>query len=746
MENIKQYLKKQLNPQQYEWAVRTKTSSLIIAGAGSGKTRTLTYKIGYLIFWKNVNPQNILAVTFTNKAASEMKERLFQISKELEEYKSSSTNSTEWEEDFDNIISSAITETNDKNPITPSSFKRIGTFHSIFLKILKEDIEKLDMKYNKYFWIYDEWESLSVIKTALSELKLKDKLEAKETKRYISNLKSKGITYQKFLNILQNDYEELIWKVYERYQKQMENSNSLDFDDLLLLPLILFRKDEECLNKRKNRFKYILVDEAQDSNQIQFELIKILSWEETNITFIGDDFQSIYWWRWAVMENFLNLSRRWPDINQFKLEINYRSKPHIIQAWNSIISQNQNQYQKTLKSNKKWEDYIRIFSYRDETEEAINTIELIKKLKEEKNISRNDFAILYRTNAQSQPVEQNLITEGLPYKIWGGFKFFERKEVKDILSYIKYIINPKDSVGLKRIINIPNRKIWATTLSNIESYADSNSQNLNEIIKNIEKIPVKITSSASKNIQQFNTIIRFLVNQIEDKTPSEIIKNITSCIGYKDYLIKFENQNKAEERMENIWQLINMASKYDKKWTEWLIEFMEEISIMTDIEAQWTSSDAINLMTIHASKWLEFPVIFIIGLEDNIFPLSKAKFDERELEEERRLMYVAITRAEEALFLSHANSRQQWWQIKYNAPSRFLWELPEELSKKYDLWNYSNSSSRKKEYNLEEWDTVRHKLFGEGKILEIWDEIAIIKFFNSKYWMKKLDCRFLEKI
>lgn len=737
MSEITNYLKKWLNEVQFQAASHTDTSSLILAWAWSWKTRTLTYKIANLIFGKSVKPRNILAVTFTNKAANEMKQRLLEIWEEM-----TKINNKDEELDFDAIINWQKIDQWTSYRLSPWDLKWVWTFHSIFLKILKEDIEWLDLWYTKDFWVYDENESISLLKETLSELKLADQFQANETKRAISSLKNKSITYQKNYNLCQSTQEEIIAKIYEKYQKKLQKANSLDFDDLLLLPKILFDLKSEILEKRQKRFQYILVDEAQDTNQLQFDLIRQLAWKKWNVTFIWDDYQSIYGWRWAVMDNFLNISTRWPDVKIFKLEINYRSRPHIVQAWNHVIAKNTKQYQKDVVSNRTWEDKIKLFGFSDETDEAMSIIEIIKKMKQEKNFSLWSFAILYRTNAQSQPFEQILINEWIPYKIWWWFKFFERIEIKDIISYIKYILNPRDSVSLKRIINTPNRKIWKTSIEKLEELAIANWQSLNEIIENIDKLPVKLTTLALNNLKNFNTLIKFTISQLQTLLPSDLISNLVSSIKYKEYLVQSDWLEKAEERMGNIWQLINMASKYNEKWEQSLRQFLEEIALMTDLEENTNGNvEAVQLMSVHASKGLEFPVVFISGLEENMFPLPKAKFDQNELEEERRLMYVAVTRAKDILFMSYANSRKQRWQTKYNEASRFLEEIPPELINSYNLWN----KTQKVSVDLDEWDVVRHKLFGKGTVLEVWNEVVVVRFWNEKYGIRRLDIRFIEK-
>lgn len=498
---------------------------------------------------------------------------------------------------------------------------------------------------------------------------------------------------------------------------------------------------------------YIMVDEAQDTNWIQFELIKMLSGDNGNITLIWDDYQSIYGRRWALMENFLNVKKYWPDIQMFKLQINYRSRPHIVEAWNHIIKNNTKQYDKTVNAYRKEEWKVTVFSHNSDIDEAANLIDLICKMKENGKIKQRwEVAILYRTNAQSSPFEQVLIQEWIPYKIWGAYKFFDRKEVKDILAYIKYLSNPNDSVSLKRIINLPNRKVWKTTLDKLENYADSNWLTLHEIFENIESIPEKVTPQAKNGILDFKTVIHEITDNWEKYWAAEAMEKIIKTIKYKDYLVKEHGSEElALEKFENIGQLINLASKYINKWHDAIREFMEEITLLTDIAtSKWDDVDAIKLMTTHSSKWLEFPFVFVAWLEDNVFPLTNAMMESHLLEEERRLMYVAVTRAKDHIFLSYANSRMTWWQTRSNPPSRFISEIPQELLKQYDLWSwwswFGGWIKKEETFDINEWDIVNHKLFWNGYVLEIWNNLAIVKCHNPKFGVRKIEMRFLTRV
>ena len=769
---LKEYIASNLNEEQTAAALHTDTSALIIAWAWSWKTRVLTYKIAYLIWWKKVPVERILWVTFTNKAANEMKERLVKLWEDIAAQEFSDEKEkpqdTQWSDDLQDFINSMESTKKSKNlTLDPRRLKWIWTFHSIFLKILKDDIELLWMKYNKNFWILDADDSSKVIRDIIKRLNVQDLFKPQEVKWFISTQKNNWRTSADFLLRAWSAQEQNMWKVYQEYEKELEKSNSLDFDDLLLLPFLLFKKDQKVLTKRQNSFDFILVDEAQDTNWIQFELMKMLSWSWANITLIWDDFQSIYWWRWALMENFLNVKHYWNDIKMFKLQTNYRSKAHIVAAWNSVIKNNKNQYEKDIVAHRPWEDKITVFTHNTDTDEAANIIELIKQMKDKNKLkSWWQVAILYRTNSQSQNFESLFIQEWIPYKIYWAFKFFERKEIKDILAFLKVINNPFDSVSLKRIINIPNRKIWATSIERLENYASEMWVSFYEVLSFVAEIWdsktlesenwLKLMPAAINWIHDLMNLIKELQTAVKELNPADLINVILSKVHYKEYLVKEEwSDNLAEEKYDNVWQLINMASKYEfwmsnqneevvNSWEDLLRWFLEEVTLMVDtIENSDENSDAVKLMTIHSSKWLEFPVVFIVWVEENVFPLSSSALDPKVLEEERRLMYVAITRAKDILFISHANSRMTWWQVRLNPVSRFLQEIPNDLLKFYDL---TNSSWPTQKSSITEWATVRHKLFWTWYVLEIWNDLWIVKFHNPKFGLRKVELRFLEEI
>jgi len=755
MQQIHDYIKNKLNEEQYAAATHIDTCSLILAGAWSWKTRTLTYKIAYLMIAHGIDPKRILSVTFTNKAAKEMKERLMHLADEMKELAIKSGNNTQEEgikkeekESFDDFLSDLTAAPNraiaNQPALSNNDLKRVGTFHAIFLKMLKEDIDKGERGYSKSFSIYDAAESKAVVKQIIKDKKRDEEIKAKEGKGIISQYKNKGRTPNDVLHSATSEFDEKMGEIYQLYVKELIKSNALDFDDLLLLPYQLFKKNKDVLEKRQKKFDYILVDEAQDTNQIQFELIKMLAKKCNNVTLIGDDYQSIYGWRWAVMENFLNVQKYRPDLIIHKLQINYRSRPHIVEAGSHIIKKNSQQYEKNIQAHRTGTDHIISFSYGDETQEAMNTIGMIKKIKEEKNASWGDFSILYRTNSQSQVFEHTLVTESIPYKIQGGFKFFERKEIKDVVSYIKFFRNPKDNIALKRIINTPSRKIGKTTVDKVQTHADKNNISMYEIIQHIETSDIDLPNGTRKKIKSFATQIQFWSQGFPTLTPADLIHKVVNDIKYKEYLIKEEGDVKvAEEKYDNIGQLINMSHKISETGQEGLEKLLDEISLMTDISEDEEWSDSVKLMTVHSSKWLEFPAVFIVGCEENIFPLSRSTLDTKTLEEERRLMYVAITRAKDHLFISSAQSRRQRWNITYNNPSRFISEIPESLIKSYDMT--AAYGGRKSKPNISEGDTVMHKLFGKGQAVEIRQNAAIIKFDNPKYGLRKIAVNVLSK-
>lgn len=558
--DISAYIKDNLNEEQTNAALHIDTSSLILAWAGSGKTRTLTYKIAYLVYGLGVYPEEIFAVTFTNKAANEMKQRLVEIAEDIEKKLNAPS---PWEEGWEGVYKKI-------------SFPWIGTFHSLFLKFLKIEIghyktenqrsssliKEGQGRFSTNFWVYDDGESKALIKRIIVSKKLEEKVEHDIAKSMISKRKNQGITPADYAKMVKFPTDDYLLEVYKTYQNELEKANMMDFDDLLLIPYLILKQHPEILKKRQSKFQFILVDEAQDTNWIQFEIMKLLTRNGGNITFIWDDFQSIYRRRGAMMDNFLNVNKIWPDIVIHKLQMNYRSKPHIVHAGNQIIKNNQKQYEKTVVAHRTGNDTIKVMQHGDELDEAKHIIELIAKLKEDKNKKWENFAILYRKNALSSGFEQQLIMEWIPYKIYGGLKFLERKEVKDILAYVKYLYNPKDNVSIKRIINTPRRGISDDTMKTLEEYGLVNGLTVDDIINNPHELAkTGLATRAVESCKKFALTMSFLKEQLDSISPEQLIEQIISTVWYKEYLSETEGKQ-AQERIDNLGELINLASKY----------------------------------------------------------------------------------------------------------------------------------------------------------------------------------------
>ena len=523
---ILDYLQSHLNSEQFAAASDHSHHSLILAWAGSGKTRVLTYKIAYLIYWRAIKPYRIMAVTFTNKAAQEMKHRLVAINKEC--------------------IAAWLTQE------YVWDMKRVGTFHGLFLKFLKEEIESLGVWYTSSFGIYDDGESKSIIKRLAWD-------DADTIKYAISALKSKWISSEKFLRTCE-PHEENIALMYDKYQKVLITSNMVDFDDLLLLPYQILSKSSDILEKRQKKFDHILVDEAQDTNWIQFNLMKLLSGKSI-ISFIWDDYQSIYRRRGAQMENFLQVDTIRKDIKTYKLPINYRSKPHIVDAWHHLIKKNTKQYTKEAFSHRQWSEHIIILETESEMDEAKKVMTLIKETAS-KTGTYSDVVILYRKNKLSSNLEQVAIAENIPYKIYWWVRFLDRKEIKDMLSYLKYINNPKDTVSLKRIINTPRRWIWPESVEKLEQYARIHKMTMHDVIMNSELLPLEISTKARWGISGFRQL---LLDLDISWWPADLIAQLIKKIKYKEYVLESEWKEVSEERMDNIGELIVLAWRY--VWT-----------------------------------------------------------------------------------------------------------------------------------------------------------------------------------
>ncbi|MDD5770603.1 MAG: UvrD-helicase domain-containing protein, partial [Candidatus Gracilibacteria bacterium] len=616
----------QLNPEQEKAKNTIDGPLLILAGAGSGKTATLTARIEHMIKNVGVNPSFILAVTFTNKAAKEMKIRVGKVL------------------GIDYQI----------NPYKNRGLPLVGTFHSIGVFILKEKIETIG--YNKDFVIYDESDKLSVIKSIIKEdLKLDEKkYPPRSIASFISNAKNSLITAEKYQNYVDSHIKEIVNQVYIIYTKKLNENNALDFDDILVKTLDIL-KIPENLEYYQERYKYIMVDEYQDTNAPQYEIIKLLASKYRNLAVVGDDWQSIYSWRGADMKNIINFKKDYPEAIVIKLEQNYRSTKHIINSANELIKNNKSSISKTLFTENEIGEKI---IYIDALSDRIESKTIAKIIKEKGNYNNN--LILYRTNSQSRALEEALMIEAIPYKVIGGLKFYDRMEVKDMISYLRVIHNPNDVVAIKRVINTPSRKIGSTSLQKIDEYRNNFGVNYLQIFENITEVD-DLNSGAKKAVFGFYEILLDLMEKSKTLVVADLLDYIIKKINYEEYLKDDATKEEYEARIQNLDELKNVASTYNgMDPRDSLSQFLEEVSLITDMDSKDNISNFVTLMTIHTSKGLEFERVFITGLEEGLFPSSRTFNEPSELEEERRLMYVAMTRAKKELYISKASERFQY--------------------------------------------------------------------------------------
>lgn len=628
----------ELNEQQKQAVTHTNGPLLIVAGAGSGKTRVLTYRIAYLLQQYKAAPEQILALTFTNKAAREMKDRI------------------------QNLIG-------DKG-------KKLwmGTFHSIFSKILRFEADKIG--YGSDFTIYDSNDSQTVVKQILQELNFDPKeIKPKTIHNKISDSKNQLITADTFQEkFISSTLDDITARVYKIYNKRLKQSNAMDFDDLLVKPIELFQEHPEVLEKYQDRFKYILIDEYQDTNHAQYMVTKMLAAKYKNICVVGDDAQSIYSFRGADISNILNFKQDYEDATQVPLEQNYRSTKAILQCADSIIKQNTKQLDKTLWTEQDYGERITVLENFDERDEANRVASHIQNLKMREGYANNDFAILYRTNYQSRVFEEALRRKDMTYQLVGGLSFYQRKEIKDVLAYLTLLVNPHDETNLLRIINEPSRGIGNKSIQDILKQARNEGRSMWSIIQHVEDLDVY--KPAKARVREFVNMIDRLRNDLENgKSIVNVTKAMLEQSGYMKALVE-ENSHESMMRRDNIIELQNAISFFEKgKSKASLSAFLQEISLITDQDKFDENKPAITLMTVHASKGLEFPVVFIVGLEENLFPMGARQNFEVDIEEERRLFYVAITRAEERLYFSHCRSRFKFGEETRQARSRFLEEV-----------------------------------------------------------------------
>ena len=640
-----QNLLEELNNKQKEAVENTEGPVLVIAGAGSGKTKVLTHKIAFLIQEKQVKPWNILAITFTNKAANEMKQRV------------------------ENLLSDS------SNDIW------MGTFHSICVRILRRYIDRIG--FDSSFIIFDTSDQRTLVKDCLKELKVDDKLFTdRAVLSEISNAKNEMLEPKAYSVKYANDFrKETIGKVYELYQKRLRENNAIDFDDIINYTIKILTENQDVLEYYTEKFKYVLVDEYQDTNKAQFMLISILASKYGNITVVGDNDQGIYSFRGADISNILNFERDFPGTKIIKLEQNYRCTGNILKAANAVIKHNETKYDKKLWTENNEGNIPCIYSGDDEYDEASYLINQIRFLKTEEYFKFSDFAVLYRMNSQSRAIEDILRREDIPYKIIGGLKFYERKEIKDIIAYLRLIFNPSDNMSLKRIINEPKRGIGKTSLDNIAKISEETGNSMYDIIKNAEKYGL---NRVYLNSREFIEAIEELRSKKDNMLISDLIKETLKKTGYTKAL-ELENTVEAETRIQNLDEFLTVAIEFEEESADnTLAEFLEGITLSSDVDNLEDEEESVTLMTLHSAKGLEFPVVFLVGMEEGIFPGYKSIGEPKELEEERRLFYVGITRAKQYLYLTCAKRRTIFGSTSYNSISRFVKEIPSELLDGYE--------------------------------------------------------------
>ncbi len=645
MEFLTNRLLNGLNPEQQEAVKSTDGPLLLMAGAGSGKTRVLTHRIAYLMVEKGVNPYNILAITFTNKAAREMKERVR------------------------GLMGGAADEI------------WISTFHSMCVRILRRDIDRIG--FNRNFTILDSTDQQSVIKRILKDNNIDPKkFDPRAILNQISSAKNELIDADEFSKQSGDYYSKTISDVYTEYQKRLRKNQALDFDDLIMSTIVLFQRVPEVLEFYQRKFQYIHVDEYQDTNRAQYMLVKLMASRFQNLCVVGDSDQSIYGWRGADIANILSFEKDYPSTKVILLEQNYRSTKRILEAANQVIQKNSNRRPKNLWTEN--DDGPKITYYRADSEQAEAQF-VAGKINEqmvEKKRTYGDFAILYRTNAQSRVMEEVLLKSNIDYTIVGGTKFYDRKEIKDLLGYLRLISNPDDDISLQRVLNVPKRGIGATSLDKMANYARNNDLSLYQAIEEIDFIGIspKTANAAAK----FQQLIKGYTQQQEYLSVTELVEEILDKSGYRE-MLKAEKSLEAESRLENIEEFLSVTKSFeDANDDKSLIAFLTDLALVADIdqlgkEEEEEPKEKIVLMTLHAAKGLEFPVVFLMGLEEGIFPHNRSLMEEEEMEEERRLAYVGITRAEEELFISNAQMRTIFGRTSMNPVSRFISEIPEEL-------------------------------------------------------------------
>ena len=695
-------LTKGLNPEQARAVETTEGPLLILAGAGSGKTKTLTNRIAHLIAAHKATPYNILAVTFTNKAAREMRER----------------------------VALLLGENADNRSFMPY----MGTFHGICVRLLRQDGESVGVPRN--FVIFDESDRQSAVKQASKQLMLDEKsFPARALSSMISNAKNDLTTPGG-----NSPVERAAAQVYPLYQKILKGAGALDFDDLIGRTVNMLQTQPEMRKKWQQQFKYIMIDEYQDTNAAQYKLVKLLTSESKNIAVVGDDWQSIYSWRGADFRNILNFEKDYPEVTIVKLEQNYRSTKAILDAAHAVITKNKQRSNKELWTDAGAGQPVGILQVANERAEAEGIVRRVKNAVDARFRNYSDFAVLYRTNAQSRSVEEAFVRYGVLYRIVGGQRFYDRKEIKDLIAYLRLLYQPEDRVSFERIVNVPTRGIGTKSLENFYAWQQAGSMTLQQAMQSVGDAS-GISSKAKKGLLELGDIF-FSAREVLDETPlPALIESLLRRIEYYAYLD--DKTPQGESRKENVRELISVAKSYQELGLD---GFLEEVALVSDVDSMDNSNNVVTLMTLHAAKGLEFPVVFMTGLEETMFPHSRALYDQSEMEEERRLCYVGMTRAKEELYLSYATSRLLYGGVQHNPPSRFLSEIDgsfqiDSISLGGSAWQNTQDQTVEDGYGqmpsydepqyipeLYEGDTVKHDVFGTGTVVEMEGETAIIYF------------------
>lgn len=695
-----------LNDRQLEAVRHTEGPLLITAGAGSGKTKVLTCRIAHLLE-KGVSPYRILAITFTNKAAKEMRERVEKLVGARAE--------SMW----------------------------LSTFHSFCAKLLRFEIDG-KFGYTRNFTIYDATDQMTLIKDCLKQMNLDDKqFPPRSVLGTISSAKNALMDAHEFAGRTNDFYEEKVAEAYTLYEKKLLENNAMDFDDLLRLAVRLLDEYSDVREKYQDRFQYILVDEYQDTNHAQYTLTKLLAAKWCNICVVGDADQSIYAWRGADIRNIMDFTRDYPDAASIKLEQNYRSTKTILQAANAVINNNESRPKKNLWTENQTGNKIIHYHAQTEYDEADYVAGVIYNRHEISQEPYGNMAILFRTNSQSRVLEEKLMRYAIPYTMVGGTKFYDRKEIKDVIAYLRLLYNPEDSLSLTRIINVPKRNIGATTLEHLTDYAEEQGISLFEALSSTEELPV--TKRAKAALEDFSVTIFELLNHVDEWNVQQIMEEVIKQTGYGAMLdADAAHDTQGESRKENVGQFLTAAKEYvDDNPDGTLQDFLENVALVSDVDEFESSESKVTLMTLHAAKGLEFPVVFLVGLDEGLFPHSRTLMDSSQIEEERRLAYVGITRAEQQLYVTNASTRTMYGRISAYMPSRFLAEIPENLLEEYhrkaampqqstttvpskqrmSILSKPVASSLPKKHAVDttfaKGDTVRHKIWGIGTVLEV---------------------------